>query len=362
MDEALTQFIRKALARGIAKPEIEAKLLVAGWPEDEVRTALSAWADADFPIPVPRPKPYLSAREAFTYLVLFMMLYASAWSLGSLLLDFIERTLPDAAGGDYRTSESALRGIRWAVSILLVAFPGYFWLSRRSYRAARRDPEKRKSKVRKWLTYLTLFLAAATLLGDLISLVFSLLEGELTIRFLLKTLTVGSIAGSVFGYYLWDLKQDDLRPKDVAAKNVGLRLFAGIVASVVFVSLLCGLLVTGSPNRARRTSFDTARERHLVNVSYEIDRYWQQFESLPTDLEALERTRGFSPSIRDPETETLYAYRIVSGEVYELCADFTAASYPADRAPAYRLQGRSKFWEHGAGRTCFEIEVRDKSR
>ena len=33
--------------------------------------ALAGFAEIDFPVPVPRPRPYLSAREAFIYLVVF---------------------------------------------------------------------------------------------------------------------------------------------------------------------------------------------------------------------------------------------------------------------------------------------------
>ncbi len=72
-----------------------------------------------------------------------------------------------------------------------------------------RDPERRGSKVRKWLTYLTLFVAATILTGDLITLLYNLLGGELTSRFLLKAATVAAIAGGVFGYYLWDLRGEE---------------------------------------------------------------------------------------------------------------------------------------------------------
>jgi len=52
------------------------------------------------------------------------------------------------------------------------------------------------------------------LIGDFTSLVYSLLGGELTVRFVLKVLTVGVIAGTIFWYYLSDLRLDE---KDVKA-------------------------------------------------------------------------------------------------------------------------------------------------
>jgi hypothetical protein len=63
--------------------------------------------------------------------------------------------------------------------------------------------------VRRWLTYLTLFVAAVVLIVDLITLVDNVLGGEVTVRFVLKVLVAGLIAGTIFGYYLWDLRRDE---------------------------------------------------------------------------------------------------------------------------------------------------------
>ena len=63
--------------------------------------------------------------------------------------------------------------------------------------------------MRRWLTYLTLFLAATVLIGDMTVLVYNLLGGEISLRFLVKSLVVGAIAGTIFGYYLWDLRREE---------------------------------------------------------------------------------------------------------------------------------------------------------
>jgi uncharacterized membrane protein YraQ (UPF0718 family) len=67
----------------------------------------------------------------------------------------------------------------------------------------------RLSPVRRWLTYLTLFLASTALVCDTITLVYHLLGGEITLRFLLKVLVVAAIAGAIFGYYLSDLRRGE---------------------------------------------------------------------------------------------------------------------------------------------------------
>jgi hypothetical protein len=205
----LEVFVRDALMRGHSRQQVSSALLAAGWNEQQISGVLDGWADVDFPLPVPRPRASLSAREAFAYLVLFSTLYFFAWNLGSLLFQLIQYALPDPADPDWQLMRLS-GGIRWAISALVIAFPVFVFAAHRVSRDVDRHPIKRLSPVRRWLTYLTLFVAATVLIGDLTALVYNLLSGDLSLRFLLKVLVVGVIAGTVFGYYLWDLRQEEV--------------------------------------------------------------------------------------------------------------------------------------------------------
>jgi hypothetical protein len=208
--DELVGFVKEGLARGLPRPELEAALVKAGWDPADIGAAVGAFADVEFPIPVPRPRANLSARDAFLYLVLFSTLYVVAYNLGSLLFDAINHWVPDPAAAESSLpAEYLAQAIRWSVSALIVATPVFLYVSALVGRERRRDPAKRASKVRRWLTYLTLFIAAGVLVGDVIALVYNLLGGELTARFVLKATVVGGIAGSVFGYYLSDLRRDE---------------------------------------------------------------------------------------------------------------------------------------------------------
>jgi hypothetical protein len=205
--QELEAFVREALLRGLARPDVEQAMLQAGWTADQARGALGAFADVPFPVPVPRPRPSLSAAEAFEYLLMFTTLYISAYHLGSLFFDFINKAFPDPAAR-FETPWT-MDSMRWSTASLVIAFPIFLLISRHIHSAISRDPVKRLSPVRRWLTYLTLFIAASILIGDLTTLVYNVLGGELTIRFALKVVTVGAIAGTIFGYYLRDVRQED---------------------------------------------------------------------------------------------------------------------------------------------------------
>lgn len=207
MTPELNIFVKEALAKGTSRDRIKKALEDAGWQADEIRNALHAYAETDFPIPVPRRKPYLSAREAFLYLLMFLTLYWSAFSFGQLLYQFINRAFADPLQMYYGDTSSSI--IRMDTASLIIAFPVFLWISWILTQGIKKDPDKAASKIRKWLTYLTLFIAAGIIIGDLIALVFNLLAGELTPRFVLKVLTVGGIAGAIFGYYLLELRKDE---------------------------------------------------------------------------------------------------------------------------------------------------------
>ena len=204
--QELELFARESLLRGLDRGAIKKALLDAGWTADQAQAAIDAYADVPFAVPVPRPRSQLSAREAFLYLLLFTTLYLSSYHLGSLLFDLINRAYPDAVDRTYRVLEDSMR---WSVSYLIIAFPAFVFIARYIARDVAKRPVKRLSPIRRWLTYLTLFVAAAVLIGDLTTLVYNVLAGELTIRITLKVVVVILIAGSVFGYYLSDLRREE---------------------------------------------------------------------------------------------------------------------------------------------------------
>jgi len=202
----LELFVREALLRGQTRESIRKALLEAGWTAEQASTAIAAYADVSFAVPVPKPRAQLSAREAFLYLLLFTTLYLSCYHLGSLVFDLINRAYPDPTDRNMRFVADSMR---WSIAYLIITFPVFIFLANYIGRDVARSPIRRLSPIRRWLTYLTLFVAAGALIGDLTTLVYSVLAGELTIRITLKVLVVLVIAGAVFGYYLADLRKEE---------------------------------------------------------------------------------------------------------------------------------------------------------
>lgn len=149
-----------------------------------------------------------SPKDVFLHLLAIIALYASAISFVTLIFQYVNVLIPDPLEAqNYYSSDSSYSAIRWAIASLIVIFPVYIltgWHLNKSYAAV---PEKRNLRIRKWLIYFTIFAAALIIIGNLVALIFNLLGGELTVRFLLKILSIFFVAGAVFYYYFWDLKR-----------------------------------------------------------------------------------------------------------------------------------------------------------
>ena len=203
VNDELYGFVRDAMTQGISQKEIRSVLLDAGWREPQVRQALAGYGESPYGVPVPRPRRS-EAREAFIYLVLFVTMYLSAFNLGNLAFQFINRSFPIPGQPDLRIDDA----IRWSTSILIVALPVFFFLTRMTNRAIRRDPSRQASDMRRKLTYLTMVVSSFVLLGVFSTVVYNFLGDALTARFVLKALSAGLIATGVFGYYLKDTRED----------------------------------------------------------------------------------------------------------------------------------------------------------
>lgn len=195
--EQLQGFVADALRAGRTPDQIDGALRHAGWGDRERADALAAWVPMDGMPPIPRPTPYVSAVEALIYGLLFLLLGVICWHVASLGFRVIEMTFPDPIER-WGISPAS---IRWSVATLIPTLPAFLWLNRRVARSTRADPGRRRSLVRKWFASITMLLAALALLGDVVAVVYAVLSGDLTVRFVAKAALVAVLGGLAFAYY-----------------------------------------------------------------------------------------------------------------------------------------------------------------
>lgn len=302
-------------------------------------------------------QPKTTAKDFFFYLAGFATLYVSAISLISLLFAVVNKAFPDSLNNYYYYgSDPYSGGLRLAIASLIIVFPLYLIIATHLNKYLRANPEKKDVAVRKWLTYLTLFVTGVAVAVDLIVLVNTFLGGEITVRFVLKVLAVILVAGAVFWYYLYDLKKS-FAP-DMPARS---KLLVSIASGAVLLSLVLGFALLGSPMKARAERFDERRINDLSSMQWQIINYWQQKGTLPASIDDLvDPISGYSIP-RDPETGEVYGYKALSDLSFQVCADFSLASQdresqPRDVTRSYMMPDGEN-WKHGAGEHCFDRDI-----
>ena len=101
-----------------------------------------------------------------------------------------------------------MSGIRVSLATLMVSFPLFVLVWWYLLREVRLSPEKAMSGVRRWLSFLSLFVGAVTILTDVIIVVYYLVEGDLTVRFLLKVFVLFIITGALSVYLALVLRSE----------------------------------------------------------------------------------------------------------------------------------------------------------
>ncbi len=297
-----------------------------------------------------------TAKDFFMHLAAVVFLYSSAVSLINLLFQIVNYAFPDNLEYYVDPYSSAMR---WAIATLVIMFPLYLILLRGIEHDVQREPAKKQIWIRRWLSFLTLFVAGLTVAIDLVVLINNFLGGELTARFGLKVLAVLIVAAAVFGFYIYDLR------RDTGQSAKGMRSFSIGAIALVLISLVSGFIVMGSPAAARKMKFDDQRIANLSEIQWQVVSFWQRTQKLPTNLDALnDQISGFAAQ-KDPETGASYEYAATDKLAFRLCAIFDLAStqtragqtYPAP----YDTNGLNNNWQHGAGRVCFDRTI-DPSR
>lgn len=293
-------------------------------------------------------------KDFFYHLTATIALYAGIIALINLSFSVINYYFPDALAGYFYANTVA-----WPISMLIVLVPILYvleWLIKKDIRSI---PEKAEIWVRRWRIYLTLFLTGAVIAGDLVVLINTYLNGEISSRFVFKVLAIIIILGIVFAYYILE----KINPYSKVKATLSYIGFA-----IVAVAIVSGFIAVGSPTKQRNMRFDSQRVYDLQNIQSQVVSYWQQKGELPTTLENLKDPLSYSVIPVDPENKTSYVYSRKGGPFsFELCATFALpyedtqgkGSYGYGQGGMYTTRaypspiGLEDNWKHQAGLSCF---------
>ena len=279
------------------------------------------------------------AKHAFFYLVAFFGFVATA--IGQVIFQIINKLIVETTpsySGTYLQSV-----LRFAISSLIIAAPIYYFATRKINSALAKNELDPESAIRKWLTYLAIFIAAAIGIGDLIFVLNSFLNGDLTVKFLLKAGTIFAIVGGFGWYYFVDLQRKNF------ARDVRIKTFGAVFIVVVLACLVTAFSLVDSPFRARELREDSERVSELRTISYSVSDFFTQNSALPENLDILEmqsKVRG--ENLLDPVSSEKYEFEILGAKKYRLCANFVQPTADEYSDPE---------WAHGAGRGCFDFEI-----
>ncbi|WP_107667359.1 DUF5671 domain-containing protein [Cyanothece sp. BG0011] len=203
--ETISHFIESARNQGISDEMIYKLLKNKGWSTQDIDLAFTHAFEKiiGVTIPVPNQLRGESAKETFLYLLSFVTLGIWSQALGSVGFIAVNYLIDDPLDRSRWFSNLASNLAR-----LIIVYPVYLLLMKVIFSNLAEQSQNYQSGIRKWLTYIALFITALIVIGDLVWFLTSLLTGSLTLGFLFKSIIVLLIAGSIFCYYLLWLRKE----------------------------------------------------------------------------------------------------------------------------------------------------------
>lgn len=325
------------------------------------------------------------AIDFFLYLGIFISLITSVVNFLEIIFTAIDKRFVDSLS-NVTSYDIYNDSMRMAMASLIVMFPLYVFLSWYVSKDIAKFLYKRDLLIRKVMIYVALFVTVLALVGTLVSLIYTYLGGELSIRFELKAFMVFVLALSLFGYYFYSLRRDYTKVSRIPL------LITVCATLVVGLSLVWSVRIIGTPQEMRAKRIDTVRLSDISRLQQEILNRFNVTDKLPTNL--VELNNAFQGYVvpTDPVTKLAYGYKViqqpvlkmnytttkkelVSPAIFELCATFDIDRNVNNRGQAvasptmlgtgggdsmysvsnYYYEGdQTPFWNHGTGETCFK--------
>lgn len=281
-------------------------------------------------------------------------LYLTLGFLLSLLFGIINLKFPDAIEG-YWALESASSAVRLGVAMVVVFFPTYLILTRLVNQLRRQEKNSTYLTLTKWLVYLSLLVGGGILLGDLVAIIMTFLEGEITQRFIFKALAVLVVVGLALYYYILDARGYWLKNEDKS------KMYGYGAIAIVLVILLLGFLNIETPSSVREMKLDEKQVIDLQNIQWRLQEHLLTSSSTPTTLTELYNEFDAPQA---PEDRPAYKYE-PTDTGFKLCATFSRDSvnpggeFGIGRDMTTQLPIKNPDnWIYKAGEYCFDRVIK----
>jgi len=296
-----------------------------------------------------QPQQNNAAKFAFLYMISLVALGFVAYSVGAIIFQIINKYISDPVN-TYRAFYTCLDSgaLRFAIASIIVSTPIYFITTRIINKELFMGNLDKESQIRKWLTFLIMFVSSVVIIGWLIAVIYQFLDGEITIKFILKALTVLAVSGTVLSYYWYDIK----REITFGEKNKTIRAYAWISLIVIFASLIVGIFFVESPQKMRDKKYDKATIGLLNQMESAVETHYRNKETIPENIEEL---LASSTAISSVEVENI-TFQKTSDTNYELCATFKTSNKNSEECYGSWLDEE---WQHDAGHQCIEKIIND---
>ena len=285
---------------------------------------------------------------AFFYLLSLVALVFMSVATGMVIFQVINKSVVDVLN-QYNNRMYASQ-LRFAISCLVISTPIFYFVSKQIYKSLFKGELDKEAGVRKWLTYFILLVSAVVMISWLIGTVNSFLEGELTLKFILKALTSVGISATIFTFYLHDIKRDVVEGK----KDNVIRIYFWASLVIVVAAFVTSFFFIESPALTRNKKIDDKIVNAFSSLDGAVNNYYNNMKTLPNNIEELiEENSYLNENIyKNPNNGKFYEYKVISEKEYELCADFLTSN--KEETEDYYARTN---WKHDEGYQCIKKKI-----
>ena len=216
-NNSITDYIKKSLAENKPEPEIRTNLEQAGWDIKSIDEGFKSIQTGNTvptpPSDVPRPPAgYANMWDAFEHILMFISLYFMSTSFAMLLHQFADKWAPGIPNtgsyGFFGLSSYSDWILKSSLACVIVTFPLFAYFHLDLTKRTLKNPQLRSIRIRKQLIYFTLIITFLILVKKVIETIFNLLNGDVSLNFILHLLITVGVSGAIFIIYLHQVRED----------------------------------------------------------------------------------------------------------------------------------------------------------